>query len=1293
MPHFGSPLQLHTFLRSSAQTQIASRCCHPHAEREGHPWRTKRFVHFFMALCLGVCLACLAFPGIASPAKADEVHPSAARILYHFAEPDQIEPNVPFTDRTIDLTSVSSGKRWCDGEHTYIRANCHPALLATSSDNGRFRVLKDYASTSEMGKGTQDITTEATYNAEEGIIELPAHYAEDDLTVAWYVPIDQKHTELPVNVKIVKSIDGVASEKALEQVFSADSPTINLKLFDDEEKASHVETIRVMQGGSELSQYVYQNGSICISASPLGGTIEIALDDGNETQTQSEDQESAFNTEPPLFSLFSAANPVVGERFSLDADSALIRTCESGGNMAAVMGWPEKSGTYGFAVHFNQCINPEVVNADQNHVAPGGIVHTPGGGSYDYNYVKGMHFAWGECGGNVDNNGAGEPKVQSGWVEVTAVDYATQTVSYRFFLDVCSDIDGHNMQNIVGTFQVHEDLVGYLKLNKQSILPDISNNNPCYSLAGAKYGIYADEACTNLKQTLTTDAQGCTRSKALSVGTYYVKELSAPDGFALDSSVHEAPVSAGKTNEVTLNEVPQNDPTPILLAKHDSDYAYNDSYNNIQGGASSFAGAEFTIRFFPTLESDYGKVEPLRTWVVTTDERGIIDLRKGDGCKISGDGFFHDTTGTITLPIGTYEIRETKAPTGYKINESAVVRTVTGCANSVEAVSSYNTPIIADSIMRGGLELEKRDAESKLQSALGSGTLDNTTFTITNSNSHEVKVDGIFYQPGEVCATLVAKEGKAALAPTTLPYGEYTLTEVSAGDGYNLSDGNPRPFSITADGQIVRFSDSVEGAHEPAFKNFVKRGDLNFIKVREVNNERLVGVPFRITSQTTGEAHVVVTDANGEIDTSSAFVKHTHETNANDEEEERKAGRGVWFGKASDTFTTEARDDLGALPYDTYTLEELPCAANEGLELVTTTFSIYREKQRLDFGVIENHDPAEPWIVTTASDANDRDKFVSIAQEGVINDHVRYGNLETNSAYTLRATLVDPETGSQLEGAAGETTFTPSAASGTTEVKIPLDGLAEAPQDVVVYETLLKDDEVILEHHERDNSEQTVSTIRPRIATTALDESDGDHEILNDAEVHVIDTVAFENLSPDKPYRIVGTLMKKEADEQGEVQAIPLTDDAGAVISSETTFSPQAEHGSIEVSFNFNASALGPGTELVVYEKLLCDESEIATHEDPEDENQTVRIVAPEEPPAASSPDEPVPASEAPTPEQKGTFAKTGSALLPLLIAAGVIVLIGISFIRISYLHRKKAQSITAAIAANMLGSSERISQ
>lgn len=151
--------------------------------------------------------------------------------------------------------------------------------------------------------------------------------------------------------------------------------------------------------------------------------------------------------------------------------------------------------------------------------------------------------------------------------------------------------------------------------------------------------------------------------------------------------------------------------------------------------------------------------------------------------------------------------------------------------------------------------------------------------------------------------------------------------------------------------------------------------------------------------------------------------------------------------------------------------------------------------------------------------------------------------------------------------------------------------------------------------------------------------------------------------------------MKKEANEQGEVQAVPLTDETGAAISSETTFTPQAEHGSIEVSFNFNASALEPGAELVVYEKLLCNETEIATHEDPEDENQTVRVVAPEEPPAPSNPDEPAPASETPTPEQKGTFAKTGSALVPLLVAAGIVALSGAVLAGISYRHYLRGRS------------------
>lgn len=1239
-------------------------------------------------LCLVSCLVSGLTPTFAA---TDETSARSARVIYHFVEANQLDGSVSFGDRECTTSSVCSGETWIEDDRVAIRANAFPAALSTSSDPAAFRVIEDYASTSATGKGAHDITQEASYDAASGIVSLPDRYAEADLTVVWYVPSDQQGLKIPLDITISKTIEGISSQAELSHAFSADAQTIDLKLFNDEEHAARVKNITITQGGQELTQYVYQNGSISLSASPLGGPISIALDDETEAAATRKDAECSVNSEPPLFALFSAANPAVGERFAIDPDSALIRTCEPGGNMAQVMGWPEKSGTYGFVVHFDHCSNPEVVNADQNHVAPGGTVRTPGGGTYDYNWVKGLHFAWGDCYGDVDNNGAGEPKVQSGWVEVTNVDYATQTVSYRFFLDVCSDIDGHNMQSIMGTFQVHENMTGYLEIKKQSALPDTSANNACYSLEGAQYGIYTDADCTNLKATLTTDAQGCARSKALPVATYYLKELSAPAGYAIDTQAQEIAVVAGTTKTITLDEVPQSDDTPLLLAKHDTDYAYDADHNTVQGGACSFEGAEFTISFHPTIEDDYTKVEPLRTWVVQTDEHGIIDLRKGDGCKLSGDDFYRDSTGAITLPIGTYTIRETKAPLGYTLNDSVIVRKVTGIPNGDESLSSYDTPIISDDVIRGGIELEKRDAESGLQSALGAATLDGTTFSITNGNPHEICVGGIFYQPGEVCATLSASEGRAATPADALPYGDYTIQELRAGDGYTTSDSTPRSFSIREDGKLVRFSDSAEDAEGAAFKNQAKRGDLNFIKVRETDGRRLAGVPFKITSQTTGESHIVVSDSNGIVDTSSSWVEHTHDTNGNDEGD-YDADRGIWFGQTMNGTTTQPRNDLGALPFDTYELEELPCEANEGLKLVKTSFNIYRDQQHLDFGVVENQDEINPWISTVASDSIDHDKLLDADERAIINDHVRYGNLSEGANYTLRASLVDKSTGERIADAAGETSFTAAAGTGTTEVSIPVNLIDLASSDVVIYETLLQDDAVVLEHHELDNSEQTVSILQPRIGTTALDAADGDHDVLNDSEAHIVDTVSYTNLIPGKEYTLTGTLMKKERfDEEGaETVAVALTDGDGSALTSTTTFTPQNSSGSAEVTFSFDASAIDPGTELVVFERLNTGETTVAVHEDPSDENQTLRIIEPEEPPAPSEQDIPAIPNDGTTPQERmGIFAKTGSAILPLLAGFGALFAVAAVFIGVAYRQHRKAQAVTAAIAHNMLGSKD----
>ena len=114
---------------------------------------------------------------------------------------------------------------------------------------------------------------------------------------------------------------------------------------------------------------------------------------------------------------------------------------------------------------------------------------------------------------------------------------------------------------------------------------------------------------------------------------------------------------------------------------------------------------------------------------------------------------------------------------------------------------------------------------------------------------------------------------------------------------------------------------------------------------------------------------------------------------------------------------------------------------------------------------------------------------------------------------------------------------------------------------------------------------------------------DGKKEVTASDRVKIEDIVSYKNLTPGKEYTVKGVLMNKATGE-------PLLAD-GKEIRSSFTFKPDKPDGEINITFVFDASGLKTATEIVVFETLYRDDTEIAAHADLKDEGQTVKITPP----------------------------------------------------------------------------------
>lgn len=281
-------------------------------------------------------------------------------------------------------------------------------------------------------------------------------------------------------------------------------------------------------------------------------------------------------------------------------------------------------------------------------------------------------------------------------------------------------------QDILGSFND----TGSIRLQKSSANIVITEGNPNYSLAGAKYGVYYGNA---LIGTITTDENGTGTLENVLVGDYTVKEMESSRGYAIETSGHNVSVKADQRTDVSVKEVPQSNPMDVLLEKLDSETGKAEPQ-----GAASLEGAEFKVEFYAASSgprSAKAKAGADRTWVFRTDGEGRIEFTKD--YLVSGDDFYYQSDGkTICMPLGKVVITEIKAPEGYLINGEIFTAYITP-SGVKETVLVYNEQSVPEQVKRGDLEMVKvSDGDQK--------RLANVPFTITSlttGESHTIVTD------------------------------------------------------------------------------------------------------------------------------------------------------------------------------------------------------------------------------------------------------------------------------------------------------------------------------------------------------------------------------------------------------------------------------------------------------------------------------------------------------------------------------------------------------------------------
>ena len=614
----------------------------------------------------------------------------------------------------------------------------------------------------------------------------------------------------------------------------------------------------------------------------------------------------------------------------------------------------------------------------------------------------------------------------------------------------------------------------YNPKGKLQLVKEVKNNKTLteqcknmYSLAGAEYYVSKNRDGSGYVGMFTTKEDGSTDPIELDAGRYYVKEVKAPKGYALDTEIYSVNVSSGNTSWVTSKDEPLFDPISILLEKT------SDSTGYLNPNAD-MSGAEFTIKYYDSLDEDLSGLTPKRIWKLKTikhprDGRFWAQMREVN--KVDGsDEFYKDENGIIVIPRGSIVVQETKAPRGYRVDSKTYTYRIDKDTNDLTMKLNFgNTP---------------EQLNKPLVPKIGTTALDAATTDNVGSHGKKVKlVDKVSYKQLSEGETYTVK-GKLMDKATGQPL-LVNGKEVTAEKTFTVTNANS---TITGDGA----SGSVDLEYEVDSTVLVGKTTVVFEHLYYDGKEIATHADIDDEGQSVHFPKVGTTAKSRETN-SNLGMPRANETIVDTVKYENLVIGKVYTvkGKLMDKATKQPiKDEHG----NEITASKTFTATSKtgSVDLEYTYNSLNRQgKTTVVFEDMYHNDK----LVATHSDITDINQTIEypnihtkadVKQIGklkdgniTIVDKVFYKNLTIGKVYTVKGKLMDKATGQPLlvngREVTAEKTFTAARNTGSIEVEFTLPAKVLQGKTTVVFEDMYNDGVKIATHSDITDSNQTVS--------------------------------------------------------------------------------------------------------------------------------------------------------------------------------------------------------------------------